>query len=123
MAEQIPNYFDPSETSCPCGCGLDIEEDLRWKLNKVRHKVGIPIYVTSGARCSTHNAKVGGSATSSHKKLIAADLAMPNSERLVDVLKALLEVGIKRIGFNQYRKFIHIDEDEDKPQAIWFYRV
>jgi len=114
------NYFTKRETQCPCGCGLDITDELRDKLNVAREKLGIPIIITSGARCKKHNKKVGGSKTSSHLKGLAIDIAIPDSKYRYDLMYALKTSGFTRIG--HAKKFIHADIDYSKPSDVeWVY--
>ena len=114
------NYFEKRETQCPCGCGLDITDELRDKLNVAREKLGIPIIITSGARCKKHNKEVGGSKTSSHLKGLAIDIAIPDSTYRYNLVHALKTSGFTRIG--QAKKFIHADIDYSKPSNVeWVY--
>ena len=70
----MTNYFTPSETSCKCGCGLDIAPETRAVANKVRVAWGSPVVVTSGARCEAHNRAIGGAKRSAHLEGLALDL-------------------------------------------------
>lgn len=88
-------------------------------LDDARDLASTPFKVNSGYRCSVHNKNIKGSPTSSHLKGLAADIATPNSHTRYLILKALLNVGFKRIGI--YKTFIHVDIDTDKPQEIAFY--
>jgi hypothetical protein len=81
------NYFTPQETSCRCGCGLDIRPETRDFANRVRedwthYLVGLgyeakagELLCMSGARCKVHNEKVGGAEASAHVAGLAIDLA------------------------------------------------
>ena len=69
------------ETSCKCGCGLNVQPDFLVLLNKIRTDYGKPIIVLSGARCPTHNAKIGGAKNSSHIEGLAVDLMRSASLR------------------------------------------
>jgi hypothetical protein len=68
------NYFTPKETSCKCGCGLDIQPETLALANRIREEWGAPLIVASGARCKDHNKAVGGATFSSHMSGIALDL-------------------------------------------------
>lgn len=60
-------YFKQSEFRCKCGCGLDeMNETLIRVADRTREHFGKPIRVSSGRRCASHNAKVGGVANSRH---------------------------------------------------------
>ena len=82
------------ETSCKCGCGLNVQPAFLAKLNEIRQAYGKPIVILSGARCIKHNASVGGSPKSSHIEGLAADL-MRSSQ-----LRAFLVANAER--FNIY---------------------
>lgn len=66
-------YFTKDEFKCKCGgkyCnGFPVEVDykLLQLADVVREHFGMPITVSSGVRCETHNAKVGGVANSRHR--------------------------------------------------------
>ena len=65
-------YFSRDEFKCQCGgkyCkGFDAEpqEKLIRVADKIRKNLGGPATVTSGVRCSRHNANVGGVSNSRH---------------------------------------------------------
>lgn len=75
-------YFKKDEFRCKCGgkyCnGFPVEMDL--KLVKiadgVREHFGRPVTVSSGVRCETHNARVGGVSGSRHKYGKAMDFCV-----------------------------------------------
>lgn len=73
-------YFRREEFRCRCGgkyCnGFPAEpsEKLVRMLDRARVHFGVPGRVESGVRCEVHNAKVGGVATSRHRKGWAADI-------------------------------------------------
>lgn len=71
--EEIP-HFQPWEMACPC-CGLNnTNMALMGILEQIRsHYDNRPIIITSGVRCVSYNAKVGGIAGSMHTKGAAAD--------------------------------------------------
>ncbi len=60
-------YFKKSEFRCKCGCGLDsMDETLIRVADRTREHFGSPMNVSSGRRCASHNARVGGVANSRH---------------------------------------------------------
>ena len=60
-------YFDPPEFACRCGCGVyEMNETLIRVADRTRKHFGKPIRVSSGRRCASHNAKVGGVSNSRH---------------------------------------------------------
>jgi len=117
-----------SEYKCKCGCGLiNIDERVIEIDNKVIEKVGFKPDINSACRCTKHNSdpKVGGSSTSSHladddRTCQAIDYSTPSSWRRGIITIALVELGIKRIGFAD--RFLHWDIDPQKPfPLIWLY--
>ncbi len=75
-------FFKKSEFACKCGgkyCnGFPAEPDtnLVLILDMVREEAGTPCIISSGIRCDTHNANVGGVRNSWHKKGKAADFML-----------------------------------------------
>lgn len=63
-------HFKKSEFACPCGkCGgfpVDPKEELVKVAQRVREHFGQPATVSSGVRCASRNAAVGGVANSRH---------------------------------------------------------
>lgn len=78
-------------------------------LDKIREKVGKPIVVNSGFRCSVLNKAVGGVANSQHLKGLAADVVCSDMETLENVLR---ETG----GFDQL-----IKEHRKGSKSFWFH--
>lgn len=69
----------------------DAEENLRALVEEVldpaREKLGKPITVNSGFRCTKHNAGVGGVANSQHLRGEAVDLCCEDNERLAEIIE------------------------------------
>lgn len=80
-------YFKKSEFKCQCGgkyCNgypADISPKLIDILEKLRTYFGKPITITSGLRCSKHNAEVGGVSNSQHMYGKAADIYIPGIDK------------------------------------------
>lgn len=113
-------YFSDSETSCRCGCGMNITRQLLIKLNEAREAAGVPFVITSGARCLAHNRNVGGTPNSSHTRGLAVDIACSSSQARYAILKGLFSAGFTRIGYNQAKNFFHCDIDDSLPQNVFF---
>jgi uncharacterized protein YcbK (DUF882 family) len=113
-------YFNIDEFKCPC-CGENlISKELVKKLDEARELAGVPFKVNSGYRCEKHNAKIGGSSTSSHLLGLAVDIAVTGSVDRFKILDALLRVGFTRVGVA--KSFIHADIDKGKVQPVlWTY--
>ena len=74
-------YFKKSEFACKCGkhCNgypTDMKEDVVKVADRARAHFGAVATVSSGLRCSTHNANVGGVANSRHKQGKAIDFSI-----------------------------------------------
>ena len=98
------NYFTKSETQCKCGCGMDIKDETRNRLNIARVECGIPIYLTNGARCIEHNKEIGGAKNSDHIYGTAVDVQPQSVKSKYKIMKALMNAGFDRI-------FVYMDKD------------
>jgi zinc D-Ala-D-Ala carboxypeptidase len=115
-------YFKLSEFDSPdeLGSGSKMDKDFLEKLDYARGNAGVPFKINSGYRTEEWNTRVGGRVGSSHLKGLAADIHCNNSRDRALIIKALLEVGITRIGIAN--TFIHCDVDKRKDQdVIWLY--
>ena len=115
-------YFKLEEFDSPdeLGSGCNMSQEILSMLDAARKIYGKPMRITSGFRTKTHNKKVGGVESSSHLKGLAADIACSESRNRFDMIRALLEVGFKRLGVAG--TFIHVDIDNNKSQnVIWTY--
>lgn len=107
--------------ACHCGCGTNkITDETVQRANEAQTAAGVQFKITSGYRCPTHNAAVGGSPTSSHLLGTAFDFAIVSDAARAAVIWALHAVGITRIGVA--KTYLHADIDQTKPQnRIWVY--
>jgi len=72
---KLTKNFSRKEFACRCGCGFDdISMDLVQRLQRLRDRIGKPLYVNSGCRCPAHNAAVRGAKKSYHLRGMAADV-------------------------------------------------
>lgn len=108
----MARYFVDDEFRCPC-CGQlpanGIDGLLVSILDVLRHKLGVPLVISSGYRCSQHNADCGGVENSQHRFGIAADVLVPdgvNLDYMADVVRSL---GADGIGRYYDDGFVHID--------------
>lgn len=117
-------YFQSSEFACPCGCcdgGTGrMSPALLERLDAARDSAGLPFVINSGYRCPGHNRAVGGVADSAHTRGYAADIRCADSSTRFVLLRALLEVGFRRIELAP--TWIHVDCDPDKPRDVAFYQ-
>lgn len=100
-------YFTAGEFACKCCGRVMIDNRLVTMLDRVRHTLGKPIYVSSGYRCTAHNKAVGGATGSYHVKGLAADItAHCELERLQRLCFA---AGIPTAVIYYNQGFIHVD--------------
>ncbi|MDD3633301.1 MAG: D-Ala-D-Ala carboxypeptidase family metallohydrolase [Candidatus Cloacimonetes bacterium] len=123
---KLSKNLDDSEIRCKCGCGLNKISDLTvQKFQNARDFAGFPFIVTSGCRCPKYNKKIGGVANSAHTPNAkgicqAIDIAFKDSNQCFFIVKGLILAGVKRIGINFDKHFIHFDTDSTKPQNVLF---
>ena len=113
-------YFGEDDFKCRCGCGMDISDKLKQKVFMMREDAQVPFVITSGARCSSHNSSVGGKSNSAHTRGLAVDIAYNTSGRAFAIERSAYKHGVKRIGRNRRKSFIHVDIDESLPQNVSF---
>ena len=82
------------------------------KLQMLRDRIGKPIKITSGIRCKSHNAKIGGASKSWHIPrdgvCYASDIRTDRSdEEVLRLYAAADSLGFTGIGL--YKGRIHID--------------
>mgnify|MGYP000586731683 CR=1 FL=1 len=114
-------YFSSDELACRCRTpecdGVDIDPVFLLRVDRIRHRFGKPLAVTSGVRCKKHNMLVGGSARSQHVVGHALDLAVKKEDqcRFMDICR---EEGIT--GFGRADTWVHIDDRPGKFRT-WAY--
>lgn len=75
-------YFTREEFKCKCGGGycngypVEPDKNLVTLLDLIREDADTPCIISSGIRCETHNANVGGVWNSWHKRGRAADFTL-----------------------------------------------
>lgn len=102
----------------------NLENLCRWTLEPIRRKVGCPVHISSGYRCSRLNEAVGGSPTSDHREGLAADIYFDGfAEKWYEVV--MLLVCNHCIPFDQlivYRNFLHIGIGRTMRRQVLDYR-
>lgn len=124
--EMLSPHFSLDECKCRCGCGLcSVTPQLLDLAEKVRNILQTPMIVTSGTRCVSHNARVGGSPTSKHLQGLAMDFFCRTLSPTA-VYNAILSRYIKGYlpelgGMGLYKSFVHIDayHAEDGHLRLW----
>ncbi len=115
-------YFTHREFDSPDipGSGVMMDDVFLQMLDSARDMAGTVFKITSGYRTRDHNTLVGGSATSSHLRGLAADIGYGRERDAVRIISALSRIGFTRIGKGE--GFIHVDFDMSKPHpAYWDY--
>ena len=102
-------------------CNIVIVSTMLLKvLDKLRDKIGEPIYINSGYRTPEHNKAVGGSTLSYHMYGMAADIRAEKHtpKQLYTILDEMLEGWG---GLEEHETFLHVDvraNEWRKPMAL-----
>ena len=116
--------------TCSDNCGLeftDIFSRLLRNIDTLMLSENLrEIYINSGPRCLKHNITVEGSTNSSHIRGIAADIAFVTGIEVYALLRHSIELGVRRIGIDAHRNFLHIDlgqkVDGYPSPLVWMYK-
>ena len=99
--------FTPQEVACK-HCGeLWYDMEAMDALQLLRETWKRPITITSGHRCPSHNAHVGGTANSQHLR-IAFDCVCLHKDQAA-FIDAAKTAGFTGIGQYASRNFVHLD--------------
>ena len=108
-------YFTPDEFACKCNRYCDgfpeqISRNLLVLLDGIREHYGVPVTISSGVRCQTHNANVGGVYNSRHLHGKAADFCVrgKSANTVVSYLQTLPGV---RYTYAIDGSWVHVDVD------------
>ncbi len=88
----------------PACCEESLNALMTEVLEPARRRLGKPIVINSGYRCSVHNATVGGVANSQHMKGEAADIRCADNKLLAEIIE-------QKGNFDQliiYPTFLHV---------------
>lgn len=107
-------YFTKDEFKCKCGgryCKgypAEMSQKLVKIADEVREHFGAPIIVSSGMRCNTHNANVGGVSNSRHKYGKAMDFCV-SGHSASSVLPYVQSKSGIRYAYAIDQSYIHMD--------------
>lgn len=113
-AARLSENFTAGELACRCTdpqCHLTlVSPRLVDALQTLRALIAAPLRITSGYRCLSHNAAVGGRQHSFHTMGLAADItAAPPvaAQELAETAARIPAIG--GIGLYRQRGFVHVD--------------
>lgn len=107
-------YFDRSEFACHCGgahCNgfpAEPQEKLIRVADKIRKKFGSAATVSSGVRCTQHNANVGGVSNSRHLSGKAMDFCVAGKSS-AQLLAEVQKHSDIRYAYAIDSSFVHMD--------------
>lgn len=113
-------FFSKKEFRCKCGgryCnGYPAEIDLTMVryADEIRRRIGKPIGVNSGLRCTQWNKIQGGVSGSQHRFGTAADLGKPSGVSVAEMAAIAEDVMGNTGGIGIYSWGIHIDSRKTK---------
>lgn len=88
----------------PACCEESLDALMTEVLEPARRRLGKPIVINSGYRCSVHNATVGGVVNSQHMRGEAADIRCADNKLLAEIIE-------QKGNFDQliiYPTFLHV---------------
>lgn len=122
-ATTLSTNFKSTEFDCHgsgCCSSTLVDEKLVEYLQKIRDYFGKAVTVSSGYRCATHNASVGGATGSYHMKGQAADIYI-SGVTPAEIAKYAESIGVLGIGLYETSSdghFVHIDTRTTK--YFWY---
>ena len=116
----LSKNFTRKDFKCPCGCSRQmVDSELVEKLQAIRDKLGKAIKVTSGYRCLSHNAAVGGSSGSKHRYGMAADWRLVDRSINPVALGIIATQYFKAVGIYWYDGCAIVHTDTRDAKATW----
>lgn len=104
----ITPHFVVRELMCKCGCGSFVYHSASLRaLQRLRDRLGVPLRITSGTRCISHNTAVGGAPNSFHLKGRAFDIVHDASLDPAWLGEIALSSGFGVA--RRYKTFTHVD--------------
>ncbi len=118
----MSKYFKEAEfLRCNPPCSIDqMDPDFLSKLDRIRERAGIPMVLNSAYRSRAWELMHGRSGEGDHPQGKGVDVRCNTSSNRYKIMRAALEIGIRRLGVG--KSFIHIGDAENLPQdVIWDY--
>lgn len=113
--------FDNTIFACPhCGA-MQMDAKFISQLTTVQFGMQEDLIITSGYRCPTHNAAIGGAPDSRHILGLAVDIAMDNGPKRWLLIKLAMMNGMNGIGIG--RTFVHLDGRPESQRTTWLYPI
>ena len=105
----------------------NLHPDLIEIVNKIENELKQELIITSGFRDATHPVEARKSKPGTHygdgKVGYAIDVAAIGGYSTYSLVAAAIKSGIKRLGINRSRGFVHLDiaDRYERPVSIWTY--
>lgn len=113
-------HFSKKEFKCKCGgryCNgypAEIDQRMVEVADAIRERLGKPLGVNSGLRCSRHNSAEGGVSNSQHLYGTAVDLGKPDGVTPAQMAKIAEDIMGNTGGIGIYSWGIHVDTRKTK---------
>ena len=131
---KVGQYFNSSEFACACCKQSNPSQLLVSILDAVRKRLGVPLRISSGVRCESHNKSIGGASQSWHIPRdgvgYAADITYSDASKRhgEHILRLYIEIeneaGRRDVSFGLglYSGWVHFDTRGEKgaKSARWF---
>ena len=131
---KVGQYFNSSEFACSCCKQSNPSQMLVSILDAVRKRLGVPLRISRGGRCESHNKSVGGASQSWHIPRdgvgYAADVTYsdPSKRHGAHILRLYIEIENEArrrdvpFGLGRSSGWIHLDTRGEKgaKSARWF---
>ncbi len=112
----LTRNFSRHEFACKgkqcCGHSAPVLPELALGLQELRDRAGVPLVISSGFRCRTHNKAVSGTLESQHCLGTAADVVCPEGftpKRLAQLAESIPAFRDGGIGVYPEEGFVHVD--------------
>lgn len=109
-------HFDREEFRCNCegkycdGFQAEPSKKLVKLADRIREHYGVPMIVSSGVRCKTHNANVHGDMNSRHMRGLAMDFCI-KGKPAAEVLEYVWKQPEVRYAYAIDSNYVHMDVD------------